>query len=62
MAQRILGMGDVLTLIEKAGRQFDERDAQELERKLRAGEFDLDDFLDQLSRCAGWARCSGCSG
>jgi len=48
MAQRILGMGDVLTLIEKAERQFDEDQAAELERKLRRNEFGLDDFLDQL--------------
>jgi signal recognition particle subunit SRP54 len=48
LAARILGMGDVLTLIEKAGAQVDERDAQELEKRLRAGDFDLDDFLGQL--------------
>ncbi len=48
MAQRILGMGDVMSLIEKAERQFDETDAIELERKLRRNEFGLDDFLDQL--------------
>ncbi len=48
MAQRILGMGDVLSLIEKAERQFDETDALALERKLRRNEFGLDDFLDQL--------------
>ena len=48
MAQRILGMGDVLTLIEKAGREVDENDARKLEQRLRAGEFDLEDFLDQL--------------
>jgi signal recognition particle subunit SRP54 len=48
MAQRILGMGDVMTLIEKAERQFDEDQAVELERKLRRNEFDLADFLDQL--------------
>jgi signal recognition particle subunit SRP54 len=48
MAQRILGMGDVLTLIEKAEQQFDESDALALERKLRRNEFGLDDFLDQL--------------
>jgi signal recognition particle subunit SRP54 len=48
MAQRILGMGDVMSLIEKAEREFDERDARELERKLRRNEFGLDDFLDQL--------------
>jgi signal recognition particle subunit SRP54 len=48
MAQRILGMGDVMSLIEKAERQFEESDAVELERKLRRNEFGLDDFLSQL--------------
>jgi signal recognition particle subunit SRP54 len=48
MAQRILGMGDVMSLIETAERQFDEDDARELGRKLRRNEFDLDDFLDQM--------------
>jgi signal recognition particle subunit SRP54 len=48
MAQRILGMGDMMSLIEKAERQFDQDDAAELERKLRRNEFGLDDFLDQL--------------
>jgi len=48
MAQRILGMGDVMSLIEKAERQFDEDDTAELERKLRRNEFGLDDFLSQL--------------
>ena len=48
MAQRILGMGDVMSLIEKAERQFDVDQAAEMERKLRRNEFGLDDFLDQL--------------
>ncbi len=48
IAQRILGMGDVMSLIEKAERQFDETQAADLERKLRRNEFGLDDFLDQL--------------
>src|ERR1700733_5102921 len=48
MAQRILGMGDVMTLIEKAESAYDEQDAKRLEQKLRAGEFTLEDFLDQL--------------
>lgn len=48
MTQRILGMGDVMSLIEQAERQFDETQAVELERKLRRNEFGLDDFLDQL--------------
>ncbi len=48
MAQRILGMGDVMTLIEKAEAQFDEDQARELERKIRSSQFGLDDFLEQL--------------
>jgi signal recognition particle subunit SRP54 len=48
MAQRILGMGDVMSLIEQAERQFDEGEAVELERKLRRNELGLDDFLAQL--------------
>jgi signal recognition particle subunit SRP54 len=48
MAQRILGMGDVLSLIEKAEQQFEEDEARELERKLRKNEFSLEDFLKQL--------------
>ncbi len=48
MAQRILGMGDVMSLIERAEANFDERQAAELERKLRKQEFGLDDFLDQM--------------
>jgi signal recognition particle subunit SRP54 len=50
MAQRILGMGDVMTLVEKAERQMDERKAQELERKIRKEQFTLDDFLDQMKQ------------
>ena len=50
MAQRILGMGDVLSFIEKAEQQVDEDEAKELEAKLKRNEFDLDDFLDQLKK------------
>src|SRR3954447_990510 len=50
MAQRILGMGDVLTFIEKAEKEYDEDRAAELERKLRKGEFTLEDFLSQLKQ------------
>jgi signal recognition particle subunit SRP54 len=50
MAQRILGMGDVMSLIEKAERQFDEDEAKDLERKLRRNEFTLEDFLAQLKQ------------
>jgi signal recognition particle subunit SRP54 len=48
MAQRILGMGDVLSLIERASGTYDEEQARELERKFRKQEFDLDDFLQQM--------------
>ena len=50
MAQRILGMGDVMTLVEKAERQLDEGKAQELERKIRKQQFTLDDFLEQMKQ------------
>jgi signal recognition particle subunit SRP54 len=50
MAQRILGMGDVMTLVEKAERQMDERKAAELERKIRKEQFTLEDFLEQLQQ------------
>lgn len=50
MASRILGMGDVLTLIEKAQSTFDEKQAREMEQKLRKQEFTLDDFLDQMQQ------------
>ncbi|HEY6778624.1 MAG TPA: signal recognition particle protein [Thermoleophilaceae bacterium] len=50
MAQRILGMGDVMTLVEKAERQLDENQAQELERKIRKQQFTLDDFLEQMKQ------------
>ena len=48
LASRILGMGDVLTLIEKAESTFDKEKMQQLESKLRKSEFDLDDLLDQM--------------
>ncbi len=50
MASRILGMGDVLTLIEKAQEAFDDKKAKEMEQKLRKQEFTLDDFLDQMQQ------------
>ncbi len=48
LASRILGMGDVLSLIERAEVAFDEAQAAEMEKKLRKGDFDMEDFLDQL--------------
>ena len=50
MASRILGMGDVLSLIEKAEQAYDEKKAQELEKKIRESSFTLDDYLDQFAQ------------
>ncbi len=48
LASRILGMGDVLSLIERAQEAFDQDKAQEIQKKMRTATFDLDDFLDQM--------------
>ena len=50
MAQRILGMGDVVTLVEKAQAQFDEKQAQKLQKKIRKNSFDFEDFLEQVQQ------------
>lgn len=50
MASRILGMGDVMSLIEKAQEAFDEKKAIEMEKKIRSQRFTLDDFLDQMQQ------------
>ena len=50
LASRILGMGDMLSLIERAEATFDQKQGEALERKLRAGGFDLEDFLQQLQQ------------
>lgn len=50
MAQRILGMGDVASLVEKAQEQFDEKQAQKLEKKIRQNKFDFEDFKTQLAQ------------
>jgi len=50
MAQRILGMGDITTLVEKAQEQYDEEQARKLEKKIRKNQFDFQDFLDQLQQ------------
>ncbi|MDZ4762950.1 MAG: signal recognition particle protein [Chloroflexota bacterium] len=50
LAQRILGMGDVMTLIEKAEEAFDEQEAMKLQKKLMENQFTLQDFLEQLQR------------
>ncbi|MBS1641099.1 MAG: signal recognition particle protein [Bacteroidetes bacterium] len=50
MAQRILGMGDIASLVEKAQQQYDEEQAKKLEKKIRKNQFDFQDFLDQLQQ------------
>lgn len=50
MAQRILGMGDITSLVEKAQEQYDEAQARKLEKKIRKNQFDFQDFLDQLQQ------------
>ncbi len=50
MAQRILGMGDVVSLVERAQEQYDARQAEKLRRKLRSADFNLEDFYEQLQR------------
>ena len=50
MASRILGMGDMLTLIEKAQEDYDEKKAAELEKKIRKNSFTLEDFLEQMGQ------------
>jgi signal recognition particle subunit SRP54 len=50
MAQRILGMGDITTLVEKAQEQFDEAEAKKLEKKIRKNQFDFEDFKQQLEQ------------
>ncbi|HEX4760709.1 MAG TPA: signal recognition particle protein, partial [Thermoleophilaceae bacterium] len=59
MSERILGMGDVRTLVEKAEKEFDEKKAEELERKIRRQEFTFDDFLDQLQQVRRMGPLSG---
>ncbi|SFE33591.1 signal recognition particle subunit FFH/SRP54 (srp54) [Chitinophaga sp. CF118] len=50
MAQRILGMGDITTLVERAQEQFNEEQAKKLEKKIRQNQFDFDDFREQLQQ------------
>ena len=50
MAQRILGMGDIVSFVEKAQEQFDEKEAKKLEKKIKKNKFDFNDFLTQLNQ------------
>jgi signal recognition particle subunit SRP54 len=59
MASRILGMGDILTLIDKAQESFDEKKALELEQKMRQQRFDLNDFLEQMEQMKNMGPISG---
>ena len=62
MASRILGMGDVLTLIDKAQEAFDEKQAIELEKKIRQQRFDLNDFLGQMEQMKNLGSLSSIAG
>ena len=62
MAQRILGMGDVLSLIERAEEQVDEKSAEELEEKLKKDQFTLEDFLTQMKQVRKMGPLSGIIG
>jgi signal recognition particle subunit SRP54 len=62
LASRILGMGDVMSLIERAQEQISERDAREMEAKLRKAEFTLDDFLGQLRQVRKMTAGQGMAG
>ncbi len=62
MAQRILGMGDVLSLIEKAEQTIDHESAEKLGKRIRGGEFTLDDFLDQIQQIRKMGPISGILG
>lgn len=59
MASRILGMGDVLTLIEKAGAEIDEDKAREMTRKMKKAQFDFDDFLESTKQMRKMGGLSG---
>ncbi|MBQ9215868.1 MAG: signal recognition particle protein [Prevotella sp.] len=50
MADRILGMGDIVSLVERAQQQFDEEEARKLEKKIRKNKFDFDDFMGQIQQ------------
>ena len=54
MASRILGMGDVVSLVERAQQQFDEKEAAELQKKIRKNKFDFNDFYSQIQQIKKW--------
>ena len=54
MAQRILGMGDIVSLVEKAQEQYDAEQAKKLQKKIAKNQLNFNDFLDQLSKSEKW--------
>ena len=50
MADRILGMGDIVSLVERAQEQYDEKEAQRLQRRIQKNQFDFNDFLAQIQQ------------
>ena len=58
MAQRILGMGDIQTLVDRAREEMGDQDVKELERKMKTAQFDLQDFLDQMAKVKKMGRIS----
>ena len=61
MAQRVLGMGDIVSLVEQAQKNIDIAEAQKLASKIKSGnKFDLNDFRDQLSQVRSWATVARC--
>jgi signal recognition particle subunit SRP54 len=58
MAQRILGMGDIQTLVDRAREEMGDQDVKELERKMKNAQFDLQDFLDQMAKVKKMGRVS----
>lgn len=54
MADRILGMGDIVSLVERAQEQFDEAEARRLQRKIQKNQFDFNDFLNQIHQIKRW--------
>ena len=60
MASRILGMGDVVSLVEKAQETIDEQEAAQMAEKLRKADFNLEDFLKQMQQIKKWAPWADC--
>jgi len=54
MAERILGMGDVVSLVERAQEQFNEEESRKLQKKIAKNEFGFDDFLTQIQQVKKW--------